>query len=90
MGVPEGWGRELPGVIRERDAGGRGAGEGEEGKGREAEKMKIAWRYERLGQFGEERVGGSRGGSPAFHAFLYILLRDNVYDGLDGMVVQSI
>ena len=86
MGVPEGWGRELPGVVGEKDAGRRGAGEGEE-----AEKMKIAWRYERLGQFGEERVGGSRGGSPVLHAVLYILIGDNVYDVLlRGIMVQSI
>lgn len=42
LGVPEQWGRELPGLV--------------DGKEREtcysnaAEKMKIAWRYERLGQ----------------------------------------
>ena len=44
LGVPEQWGRELPGLV--------------EGNGKEkqvaaaTEKMKIAWRYERLGQPG--------------------------------------
>jgi elongator complex protein 4 len=57
VGVGELWGRELPGLIG--DAGGEeleGAGKGK------SERMKIAWRYERLGEFGS--VAGSRGGPP--------------------------
>ncbi|PBP20760.1 paxneb protein superfamily [Diplocarpon rosae] len=44
LGMHEGWGRELPGV---------GAGEKRKDEQRAREdKMKIAWRYERLGEFG--------------------------------------
>ncbi|KAL8796139.1 MAG: hypothetical protein Q9195_001472 [Heterodermia aff. obscurata] len=57
VGVPEGWGRELPGLVEGKDEGrGTDRPEGEA----EQEKMKIAWRYERMGQFGEERQTGSR------------------------------
>lgn len=76
VGMPAGWGRELPGVI----LGGEGAGGakqvgGDMKKGEQAEKMKIAWRYERLGQFGE----ASRGGIPAVFVRvpLYILMNLN-------------
>lgn len=59
VGVGEDWGRGLPGLIDE---------EREVAKGKEAdkgrEKMKIAWRYERLGEFGAET--GSRGGIDHF------------------------
>ncbi|KAF4634104.1 hypothetical protein G7Y89_g3997 [Cudoniella acicularis] len=45
LGIGEPWGRELPGL-----------GEGKDGEGKrkavDEEKMKIAWRYERLGEFG--------------------------------------
>lgn len=54
VGVGEGWGRTLPGLI-----GTAQEGNGEERKA-EREKMKIAWRYERLGDFGNG-VAGSRG-----------------------------
>ena len=57
VGVGEQWGRELPGLVNldspEKKVGPQ--------KMEEKEKMKIAWRYERLGEFG----GGSsssRGG----------------------------
>lgn len=55
IGVPEQWGRELPGLVGtatagEMEGGARGAGD--------KEKMKIAWRYEKLGEFGT----GARGG----------------------------
>jgi elongator complex protein 4 len=64
VGVGEGWGRELPGLA--------GAVEGEEleglGKGKRSERMKIAWRYERLGEFGG--VAGSRGGPPPCDDFV--------------------
>lgn len=46
VGMEEVWGRELPGISEERG----------EGKRREvAERMKIAWRYEGLGQFESSR-----------------------------------
>ncbi|EPS32611.1 hypothetical protein PDE_07571 [Penicillium oxalicum 114-2] len=54
IGVPEQWGRSLPGLI--------GTAESLEEKRsdrRKDEKMKIAWRYERLGEFGAG-VAGSR------------------------------
>ncbi|KAI9787179.1 MAG: hypothetical protein M1839_003414 [Geoglossum umbratile] len=58
VGVGELWGRELPGLV--------GVAEGEEleggGKGKRSERMKIAWRYERLGEFGG--VAGSRAPPP--------------------------
>lgn len=54
VGVGEQWGRELPGLV--------GVAGGESDKQTrvvpDRERMKIAWRYERLGQFGS----GSRGG----------------------------
>ena len=55
VGVGEQWGRALPGLV--------GAVEGSEDKTTKAkdEKMKIAWRYERLGEFGVG-IAGSRGG----------------------------
>ncbi|MCJ1251846.1 hypothetical protein MMC30_009084 [Trapelia coarctata] len=52
VGVGEQWGRELPGVV----VGGKEDGEGGKVKG-DKEKMKIAWRYERLGEHGAGGVG---------------------------------
>ena len=51
VGPPEHWGRELPGVVGESEKKETPA---------ETEKMKIAWRYESLGQFGAST--SSRGG----------------------------
>ena len=62
VGMGEGWGRELPGLVWGGGDDGREEGEGG--------KMKIAWRYERLGE-----VGGSRGGSALF-AFLFLIVCD--------------
>jgi elongator complex protein 4 len=55
LGVGDTWGRELPGLSTE----GRSPVKAE-GPGLSDEKMKIAWRYERLGEFG----AGPRGGHP--------------------------
>ncbi|KAK5049050.1 hypothetical protein LTR84_005472 [Exophiala bonariae] len=44
IALPEQWGRALPGVV--------GDSEKKEKTSESAEKMKIAWRYESLGQFG--------------------------------------
>lgn len=52
VGVPEQWGRELPGLVATDGKG--------EKDSRATEKMKIAWRYERLGQPGTNTT--SRGG----------------------------
>ncbi|TVY81457.1 Elongator complex protein, partial [Lachnellula suecica] len=50
LGVGEGWGRELPGLNEEKPKKGVAK---VDGIGREREeRMKIAWRYERLGEFG--------------------------------------
>lgn len=54
LGVGDSWGRELPGLSTEG-----GSVKGEERASSE-EKLKIAWRYERLGEFG----AGPRGGHP--------------------------
>lgn len=68
-GGGERWGRDLPGLAAgaprtqlgkqgDDDGGGGGEGVKKEQAGGEKEKMKIAWRYERLGEFG----GGGGGG----------------------------
>lgn len=54
IGVPEQWGRSLPGLIGSAEAA------DEKQDKRRGERMKIAWRYERLGEFGAG-VAGSRG-----------------------------
>ena len=51
FGMSDAWGRELPGL-----AGGVEK-KGIPGNGESSDKMKIAWRYERLGEFG----AGARG-----------------------------
>jgi elongator complex protein 4 len=51
VGLGEGWIRELPGVAEEKTSSGRVAK-----TSADEEKMKIAWRYERLGQAGERGV----------------------------------
>ncbi|MCJ1362610.1 hypothetical protein MMC16_001715 [Acarospora aff. strigata] len=56
VGVGEGWGRELPGVVGEAEQWGDGKGaKGRGAGGEKRERMKIAWRYERLGEFGAAR-----------------------------------
>ncbi len=52
LGMNEGWGRELPGLSAAEDSS---SGRAEQRQG--DDKMKIAWRYERLGEFG----AGARG-----------------------------
>lgn len=51
VGVPEAWGRELPGVVGEANSASHK--EQPPGSQLEQDKMKIAWRYERLGTHGE-------------------------------------
>lgn len=55
VGLGEQWGRELPGLV-----GGNGEQKTPAPSEDAAEKMKIAWRYERLARSGIE-VSGSRG-----------------------------
>ena len=55
VGMPERWGRDLPGLIEDQSA------HEEFKKPVESSvdgKMKIAWRYERLGEFGASSRGG--------------------------------
>lgn len=56
VGMPEQWGRTLPGLIGTSDIL-----EGKRSDKRKDERMKIAWRYERLGEFGAG-IAGSRDG----------------------------
>ncbi|KAJ9204338.1 hypothetical protein DTO164E3_2100 [Paecilomyces variotii] len=58
IGMTDQWGRSLPGLIGAADAG------EEKVDRRKEEKMKIAWRYERLGEFGAG-IAGSRTRAPA-------------------------
>ena len=51
VGLPEQWGRELPGVVDDK---------GKSKSSSDKEKMKIAWRYESLGQHASST--SSRGG----------------------------
>jgi len=58
LGMNEGWGRELPGVAEGANTSSKdvsseeGGAKGDGRAGGRGEKMKIAWRYERLGEFG--------------------------------------
>ena len=54
VGLSPQWGRELPGLAGVAD---------HTHAGEEKQKMKIAWRYERLGEFGAG-IAGARGGFP--------------------------
>ena len=47
VGVGEGWVRDLPGVVEDKGSRRSATSPGSD------EKMKIAWRYEKLGQTGE-------------------------------------
>jgi elongator complex protein 4 len=66
VGAAEAWGRELPGLSERDDAGRRTRASGGDA---DKDKMKIAWRYEGLGVFGERGAapttsrGGGVGGS---------------------------
>jgi elongator complex protein 4 len=71
VGVPEQWGRSLPGLI--------GTAESLNDKRpdkRKDEKMKIAWRYERLGEFGAG-IAGSRDGESSLKHSLSFICTDN-------------
>lgn len=58
IGAGEGWVRELPGLTGVADDA--QDDEASRTKGKEPDRMKIAWRYESLGKFGSG-IGGSRG-----------------------------
>ena len=57
VGVGELWGRDLPGVVILQGGGEKREGGGEK-EGEEKGRMKIAWRYEKLGEFGNGPRGG--------------------------------
>ena len=73
VGVGEHWGRELPGLVVA--SGAVGSKEDEAGAMGDKEKMKIAWRYERLGEFGTG-TAGSRGGIALFLLFFLVYIRN--------------
>lgn len=56
VGAGAHWGRELPGVVSSHSGGGFKDG-GDDAVERERGKMKIAWRYEKLGDFGAGTAG---------------------------------
>lgn len=70
IGLPEHWGRELPGVVGDSEKKDQPVNRGE--------KMRIAWRYESLGQFGAGPT--ARGG----HARPYSAARFNATFLLPG------
>ena len=72
VGVGEHWGRELPGLVGAGAAVGK---ENEAGAIVDKEKMKIAWRYERLGEFGTG-TAGSRGGIALLLLFFLVYIRN--------------
>lgn len=74
VGVGEQWGRELPGLV----GAGAGGKENETGTAVEKEKMKIAWRYERLGEFGAG-TARSRGGDPLLLPFFLMYINKWIY-----------
>ena len=70
VGVGEQWGRELPGLL--------GEDQSEKIKFQESEKMKIAWRYEKLGEFGAGTSSpGLRGGTPPYRRCILYIDRAN-------------
>ncbi len=60
VGVGEPWGRELPAVVK---TAGVESAKPEAQTAAEKDRMKIAWRYERLGDFGTG-PSSARGGTP--------------------------
>ena len=72
VGVGEHWGRELPGLVGAGTAVGK---ENEAGALVDKDKMKIAWRYERLGEFGTG-TAGSRGGIASLLLFVLMYIEN--------------
>lgn len=73
VGVPEPWGHALPGVT-----GGSADGPVKKDYVIDQEKMKIAWRYERLGDFGKGREG-RKGVVCRAHFFIAIAAYTSAY-----------
>ena len=71
----------MPGVV---GAGGAAGGKEDEASAIvDKEKMKIAWRYERLGEFGTG-TAGSRGGIALLLLFLLVYIRNACSLGLSN------
>lgn len=74
LGMNEAWGRELPGLSEGKDS------KSESSRSGSGDRMKIAWRYERLGEFGAP--AGARGGHSLFVHILGINdICCNIYEG---------
>lgn len=74
VGLPESWGRELPGAVAESAK--------KEKSVEKTEKMKIAWRYESLGQFGANTI--TRGG----HILPHSRARANAIDSTMASILS--
>lgn len=70
LGMDEAWGRELPGLGGSVEGGHRSRDNG--GPQTSGDKMRIAWRYERLGEFGAG-VGARGGRSSTVHTHRNII-----------------
>lgn len=68
VGVGGRWGRELPGLVVDDEKRGKEKESGR-GGGEDGARMKIAWRYERLGQFEKEGGGGGNSARGGFSLF---------------------
>lgn len=86
VGVGEQWGRELPGLV---GIGGAIGKESEAAAAVEKEKMKIAWRYERLGEFGAGTAGSRGGIALLLLCFLMYIHKKKPYIEAIGMVKRS-
>lgn len=64
LGMNDSWGRELPGLMEKNTS----SGKGERIDSSTNDKMKIAWRYERLGEFGASARGAR---SPIVYSSIY-------------------
>lgn len=78
VGVGEQWGRELPGLVG-------AAGEKEAEVAVDKERMKIAWRYERLGDFG----AGSRGGNAPMPSICLRVHREQTFKRASGTFLSD-
>lgn len=87
VGLDGAWGRELPGVVA--DGGGRRSGGGDKdgSAGEKGGKMKIAYRYERLGVLGE--VSGRDRGACYYLIALQKMLFAAVFPSLRGRMFSS-
>ena len=76
VGMPEHWGSELPGLVG--DEGSRKMPD-RQVEDSASEKMKIAWRYERLGDFGSSSRGGTAPTLPNVQTHLLLAFPLSLY-----------